>query len=370
MADVSWKGWMLPETASVKPEVIGQVSGIAASFVAAGKQKHHKNMNQLAPIGICTYSRLDKLKLTIDALKRNTLATDSELHIFSDGPRKGDEEKVGKLRGYLETVDGFKKVVLNLPAENNQFQNTHMAHRNLTEMYGRSIFMEDDNITSPHFLEYMNKALAFYKDNRRVFSIGGYAPHGVFDKKASADVFFSRMFCPWGVGIWAESFQLFGDINWGEVFEREADNQRLIAELSYLGKHLSKRFKRWRDKGMKADQYHLAGDLLMTITMIKNRMFTVVPAKSLVKNIGLDESGLHSGVHDVRFDVPVDPNFVPKQFTAEAVASRRLCDEQYILNSYSKKQKSAIRFYYLLIREIKIRFSRSLGSSDAFLKSH
>lgn len=322
---------------------------------------NQETMTQLAPIGICTYSRLEKLKQTIDALKRNTFAAESELFIFSDGPRPGDEAKVSALRSYLETIDGFKKLIIQAPAENNQFQNTHVAHRDLTEKFGKSIFMEDDNITSPHFLEFMNKGLSVYANDPRVLSVGGYTSMGDFRKSASEDVIFSRMFCPWGVATWARSFHLFYEMNWKAMFEQKVRDPGLVAELSYCGKHLSKRFLRWQERGMMSDQYHLAGDLLFTITMIKNKMVTALPVKSLVKNVGLDETGLHSGLHDVRFDLTVDQNFIPKGFTTDAVPDRKLCAEQYLLNSYSKKQKGAIRAYYLMLREVKVLCSRLLG---------
>ena len=64
----------------------------------------------LAPIGLSTYARLQHLQKTITALQQNELARDSELFVFSDAPRPGDEEKVAAVRGYLRTLDGFKRV--------------------------------------------------------------------------------------------------------------------------------------------------------------------------------------------------------------------------------------------------------------------
>ena len=44
----------------------------------------------LAPIGIITYSRIEFLKKTIESLKRNPIAIKSQLYIFVDGPKDGD----------------------------------------------------------------------------------------------------------------------------------------------------------------------------------------------------------------------------------------------------------------------------------------
>ncbi len=44
-------------------------------------------MNTLAPVLLFTYKRIDTLKLTVEALVSNSLSSDSELFIFSDGPK-------------------------------------------------------------------------------------------------------------------------------------------------------------------------------------------------------------------------------------------------------------------------------------------
>jgi hypothetical protein len=48
-------------------------------------------MRNLAPIGVSTYSRINHLKQSIEALQKNTLAKESELYIFSDAPKPGDD---------------------------------------------------------------------------------------------------------------------------------------------------------------------------------------------------------------------------------------------------------------------------------------
>ena len=63
----------------------------------------------LAPVGLVVYNRLEHTKKTIEALKKNTLASDTDLYIFSDAPSKEEDEKsVSELRDYLKTVkEGF-----------------------------------------------------------------------------------------------------------------------------------------------------------------------------------------------------------------------------------------------------------------------
>ena len=68
----------------------------------------------LAPVGLVVYNRLEHTKRVIEALKKNTLASETDLYIFSDAPsKKEDEKSVAELRDYLKTVkDGFKNVYI------------------------------------------------------------------------------------------------------------------------------------------------------------------------------------------------------------------------------------------------------------------
>ncbi|WP_240516468.1 hypothetical protein [Brachyspira sp. G79] len=42
----------------------------------------------LAPVGLVVYNRIEHTKRVIEALKKNTLASDTDLYIFSDAPSK------------------------------------------------------------------------------------------------------------------------------------------------------------------------------------------------------------------------------------------------------------------------------------------
>ena len=82
-------------------------------------------MNQLAPIALFTYIRLNELKKTIEALKGNYLAEETNLFIFSDGAKhKKDERKIKELRNFLTTVNGFKSVTITNYEKNNGLANS------------------------------------------------------------------------------------------------------------------------------------------------------------------------------------------------------------------------------------------------------
>ena len=127
-----------------------------------------------APIGITTYSRIDHITKTVESLKNNALASESNLYIFLDGPKKGDEEKVEIVRQYAYTINGFKAVNVVERLENHGSDNGPLGLVELLEKYGKCIYMEDDNVVAPLFLQYMNDGLEFYKNDRRVFSISAF----------------------------------------------------------------------------------------------------------------------------------------------------------------------------------------------------
>lgn len=309
----------------------------------------------LAPVGICTYTRLDHLMKTIDALKANTLAQQSELYIFSDGPRPGDEAKVQELRTYLTTITGFKKVHLRLQPTNNMFENTTNAHIQLTAVHGRSIFMEDDIVTSPHFLDFMNAGLDRYESNKRIFSIGGYCLPIPFPKDYAHDIYFSQVFCPWGVGMWKDRFDLAGAAisSWDPTF-----NQSVYSKLKYIGKDMARRYKSVCRPGIKERELTAKYDLVATIIMLQHQMFTVLPKKTLVENIGLDGTGLHCNANDNKFAGKIDPDYRPEKLTCHPFLDSRIGRDIYMQVSFGKAKNPAMRSFYLLMRSLNRMLSR------------
>jgi len=305
---------------------------------------------QLAPIGICTYTRLNHLIRSIDALKANTLAQQSEIYIFSDGPRPGDEAKVQELRDYLTTITGFKKVHPRLQPTNNMFENTSNAHIQLATTHGKSIFLEDDIVTSPHFLEFINNGLEKYESNKSVMSIGGYCPPIAFPKSYANDIFFSPVFCPWGVGTWKDRFELVDTmrVDW----RNHIKNPQLAKNLKHVGKDLARRYKSLcRDNITDADLM-AKYDLVFTVAMLQHQMFTVLPRQTLVDNIGFDGSGVHCNVKDARFTRTVDPSFRPLKLTDEVFLDSRIAGEMYLLYSFSKIKSPIMKIFYLFIRSL------------------
>lgn len=129
-----------------------------------------------APIALFVYNRIWHTKQTIESLQRNEMAEANELFVFSDGPKFGnDREKVSDVREYCKTITGFKRVTLIERQQNlGLAQSIITGVAEIVNCYGRIIVLEDDMISSPYFLRFMNEALEFYKDEEKVISIHGY----------------------------------------------------------------------------------------------------------------------------------------------------------------------------------------------------
>ena len=161
----------------------------------------------LAPIALFCYRRLDVLTQTVEALKNNILAKDSELIIFSDG-YKNEDDKVGveNVREYLKTIDGFKSVKISEALQNKGLANSIIEGvTNVVDEYGKIIVVEDDILTSPYFLNYMNDALEMYENDDNVASISGYT----YPIKTNEQSFFIKGANCWGWATWKRSWDLF-----------------------------------------------------------------------------------------------------------------------------------------------------------------
>jgi GT2 family glycosyltransferase len=118
-------------------------------------------MKKQAPIALFVYNRPWHTRQTVEALKKNELASESELFIYSDAPKNGKaKEKVKEVREYIKTIDGFKKVTI-IERENNWGLADSIIDgvTKIVNEYGKIIVLEDDLVTSPYFLKFMNEAL-------------------------------------------------------------------------------------------------------------------------------------------------------------------------------------------------------------------
>ena len=261
----------------------------------------------LAPIVLFVYNRPWHTRQTIEALLKNDEASESDLIIFSDAPKESSvTPDVELVRAYLKSIKGFKSVRIVEREYNLGLAKSIIS--GVTEVvneYGRVIVLEDDLVTSPYFLKYMNDALKLYENDDRVISIHGY---NYPIKKPLPEAFFIKGADCWGWATWKRGWELF-----------EADGQKLLNELSE--KNLLDRFDlfgAYNYSGMLCDQ--IAGKnqswaVRWYASALLQDKLTLYPGKTLVHNIGVDASGTHFSNDDSMEVFGTEVNVFPVNIT-------------------------------------------------------
>jgi Glycosyl transferase family 2 len=244
-----------------------------------------------APIAFFTYRRLKHTQRTIAALLNNYLASQSDLIIFSDGSKnETDIEDVAIVRDFLKTINGFLSVSIIHQEHNIGLAKSIISGvAEVLKKYGRVIVVEDDLLTSPYFLTYMNDGLDLYTNDERVVSIHGYA-YPI--EKQLPETFFLRGSNCWGWATWRRGWDCFNPD--GAYLLNELEKRNLIAEFDFNGTY--------RYTQMLKDQ--IAGNnnswaiRWYASAFLANKL-TLHPGRSLVQNIGNDGSGTHCSYNSI-----------------------------------------------------------------------
>jgi hypothetical protein len=239
-----------------------------------------------APIALFVYNRPGHTRQTVEALLANTVANQTPLHVFSDAPRNETASlAVAEVRSYIRSIAGFKSVAI-LERETNFGLACSIIDgvTRLCEERGRVIVMEDDLITAPHFLSYMNDALARYEKEDQVMQISGHIfPVPEFTQKEEA--LFLPFVTSWGWGTWARAWRYFDPLAQGR--EKISGDSALRNRFNLDG-HFDYSTMLEQQMSGKVDSWAIRWYLSV---FLRNGV-TLFPPQSLVKNIGLD-SGTH-----------------------------------------------------------------------------
>ncbi|MBX9852296.1 MAG: sugar transferase [Cytophagaceae bacterium] len=223
---------------------------------------------------------------TVEALKKNLLAGESSLYIFSDGPRnESDKEKIPELRKYIHSITGFKQVNIVEREKNTGLANSIIKGvTDVINRYGKVIVLEDDIETSPYFLKYMNDALDLYEQEDKVISIAAY----MFPvKKKIPDYFFLRGADCWGWATWKRGWDLFEYD--GSKLLKELEQKKLTSKFDYNNTANFTDMLKKQNMG-KIDSWAIR----WTASAFLKEKYTLYPGKSLVMNTGTDGSGTHN----------------------------------------------------------------------------
>ena len=249
-----------------------------------------------SPVALFVYNRADNTRQTLHALMANTLASQTDLYVFSDGGQ--DEESWASVREVRAVLHEAEEEIARTRALKSitivERPVNYYLERNIIEginevftHHETVIVLEDDIVTAPYFLQFMNDAFHLYRDDPRVMHISGFTRIFLPSLTGGAEggSYFSPFMAGWGWGTWRDRWQLHFCHYQSRAEALEGLTPEILDALEYGGifpclKHL--------------DRQPIPWDLCWSIAIRRVDGLCLYPTRTLVRNIGLD-SGTHYG---------------------------------------------------------------------------
>ncbi len=276
------------------------------------------NKNCLSPIVLFTYDRQYHTRQTINYLKENQFAKESILIVYSDAPK--NETKVNgvrEVRKYLSTVNGFKeKIIIERDRNLGLTGSIETSIPEIIKIYKRAIILEDDLITSPFFLRYMNEALELYQSEEKVASIHGYC-YPV--RSELPETFFIKGADCWGWGTWERAWNFYEKD--AVILCNALKKANLEKEFNFNNSYFYTKLLKDQTKGK-----NLSWAVKWYASAFLADMVTLYPYPTLIQNIGFDNTGTNPNLSK-RWNSPV--NEVPFVLEKIDIRENKLAREAF-----------------------------------------
>lgn len=254
------------------------------------------------PIAVFGYNRFNNFRELIESIQKNKEHIYTDLYIFIDGVKNQyDIESNNKIIEYSYNIKGFKSINIEVSKSNKGLANSIICGvSKIINQRGSVIVLEDDLKVSNTFIKYMNEAIRYYKNEKKVFSISGYCPNISIDND---DVFFFPRIESWGWATWKDRWD---KVDWSvQDYNEFINNKAKINEFNMGGNDLTNMLKMQQEG--KVDSWAIR----FCYAEYKNKSYTVYPPKSLVYNAGCNESGTNFKEKTNKYDVTLYDEFVP-----------------------------------------------------------
>lgn len=244
----------------------------------------------LSPVIVFAYNRPRHLQCTLEALNRNDLAEDTELFIFCDGAKgKEDRDRVDETRGVADNFasdSNFKNVEISYSDVNKGLANSVISGvSRILQRFESVIVLEDDIVSAPNFLRYMNECLDYYQKDSRVGAISAYTPKFRIPSNYQHDLFLSKRGNSWGWATWKEIWE---KTDWKvsdfSSFSKDRKRKRAFDATQFRAVEML-----CEQMNGQIDSWAIRWDYSFFV----RGLYTVYPVKTKVVNIGCDGSGTH-----------------------------------------------------------------------------
>lgn len=205
--------------------------------------------------------------------------------MFSDGAKNDrDAGLVAEVRAVLAELKGFSSIEIVQATHNTGLANSVIGGvSRVLQTYDRVIVLEDDMVSTPDFLDYMNAALETYQQRLDIFSVTAYAPPLALPTGYAQEVYLAPRASSWGWGTWRNRWQ---QAKWQvQDFDQLKQNPRQIAQLNEGGDDLWPMLVK-QQRGV-IDSWAIR----WTLAQMQHGAYGLYPVRSKIKNIGTDGSG-------------------------------------------------------------------------------
>jgi len=155
----------------------------------------------------------------------------------------------------------------------------------IVNQYGKVIVLEDDLVTSPYFLTFMNDALNFYQEEEKVWHVSGW--NYPINSDGLDDAFLWRVMNCWGWGTWSDRWQHYErDVNSDMSAFSNSEIKKFNLDgvenfFAQMEANKQKKIKTWA--------------VFWYACIFKNKGLCLNPVQTFVDNIGHDGSGVNCG---------------------------------------------------------------------------
>ena len=240
------------------------------------------------PVLFLVFNRFDTTKQVFESIKK---AKPPRLYVAADGAREnnnGEDEIVESVRKYILENINWDCEITTLFREKNL--GCKMAVSGAIEWFFENeeagIILEDDCYPSQSFFWFCEDLLNWYKDDMRVWNIGGYKPS--FLKGDSFSYNFSRFTHIWGWASWTDRWKHYdatiskykNNLNLLKEYELFREDYENNSRIKILNKILSGEIDTW--------------DYQWNFTIRINNGLSIRPSVNLVSNLGFRKDATHT----------------------------------------------------------------------------
>lgn len=250
-------------------------------------------MEQLSTaVLLIVFNRPDTTKEVFNAISR---AKPQKLYVASDQAREGniqDAEKVHEVRNLIKNKISWDCDVQTLFHSENQGCREGMTKALdwFFENEELGIILEDDCVPSSSFFRFQQELLEFYKNDQRIMCVSGV---NMLETRIKIEhsYYFSEVPLIWGWGSWRRAWKLQS-----QAIENFLEIKKAGIPLT---SHIKANKMWWSQISRNYYKEIDTWDYLWSFANLINNGLTIIPAKNLVKNIGLGhEAATHTKYKD------------------------------------------------------------------------